>query len=94
MLWGALRNSQVEGLRFRRQHAMADLVVDFYCAEKGLCIEVDAAVYDSARAARDARRTAVLEARGCRVLRFREDEVLNTLHLVVRTIREAVRQVH
>jgi type I restriction enzyme R subunit len=40
-LWYWLRDSQLEGMKFRRQHPIGRFIVDFYCAEKKLVIEVD-----------------------------------------------------
>ena len=40
-LWKVLRNKQIEGLRFRRQHSIGPYIMDFYCPEIKLCIELD-----------------------------------------------------
>jgi very-short-patch-repair endonuclease len=89
-LWRALRNRQVAGLKFRRQVATGRFVLDLYCAAAKLAIEVDGAVHDE-QAERDAERTAHLHARGIRVLRFRNDDVLENLPTVLATIAEAAR---
>ena len=94
ILWRALRDHQQDRLHFRRQHPIDRFIVDFYCFEKKLCVEVDGAVHDDPdQAARDAERTAWLEAAGFRVLRFRNEDVTSALHLVVRKIRETAREI-
>src|SRR5687768_4682366 len=84
-LWSALQGKQVAGLRFRRQHPVGRFVLDFYCPSHKLAIEVDGSVHD-VQQERDTERTKVLEAHGCRVLRFRNDQVLRDLPSVVQRI--------
>ena len=77
MLWQALRRLQV-GMRFRRQHPVGVYVLDFYCPEAKLAIEVDGIVHAAPeQAERDERRDAWLAGQGIRVLRFAATEVLN-----------------
>jgi very-short-patch-repair endonuclease len=58
-LWSRLRRKQLEGLRFRRQHPLGPFVVDFFCAEAKLIVEVDGGLHaDDGEA-----RTRWLEAR-------------------------------
>ena len=87
-LWRVLRDRGVNGLRFRRQHPLGGFVLDFYCAEVSLCVEVDGGVHD-AQQERDAHRTASLALRGIRVIRFRNEEVLTDLPFVLRRIAKA-----
>ena len=64
------------GLKFRRQHAVGGFVLDFYCAELRLGIELDGACHDQPdRRARDAERTRRLRALGIRVVRLRNSDV-------------------
>ena len=93
MLWRGLRGRSVNGLKFRRQHPLHGVVLDFYCPEVGLCVELDGAVHDSEAAReRDEARSAYLQARGVRVIRFRNDEVLHDLPSVLRQIARAAAQ--
>jgi very-short-patch-repair endonuclease len=78
VLWQHLRGRHLAGLRFRRQHPVGPYILDFYCAESQLCVEVDGASHDNPeRATHDERRAAWLEDRGIRVLRVPAAEVLS-----------------
>ena len=74
--WRVLRNRGLLGLKFRRQHPIGRYIVDFYCAELRLVVEVDGGYHDTpAQRDRDARRTAALEARPIHVIRLRNPHV-------------------
>ena len=91
VLWQALRGGKLEGLRFLRQKAFDRYVVDFYCAEAGLVIELDGSVHDTPETrAYDAQRTRELEARGLKVLRFRNEEALSDLSRVLEIVRDRI----
>ena len=82
-LWRMLRRQQLGGRKFRRQHPVGPYVVDFYCAEERLAIELDGAVHDDpARRDADFRRQREIEATGIRVLRFENRAVLETPDVV------------
>ena len=87
-LWAAIRGRRLDGLKFRRQHALGSYIVDFVCSEKRLIIEVDGDVHDE-QMDYDAARTEHLEQYGYRVVRFRNAEVLDDLESVLEKIREA-----
>ena len=88
-LWRRLRSSRLSGLHFRRQQIVDGFIVDFFCREAGLVVEVDGAVHEMQRDY-DAERDQVLEVRGLRVLRFTNDEVLRDRGAVLmRILREA-----
>ncbi|HEX8361140.1 MAG TPA: endonuclease domain-containing protein [Longimicrobium sp.] len=89
VLWEGLRKHQVRGVRFRRQHAVGQFVLDFYATSLKLAIEVDGDVHDS-QAEQDQVRTDYLAARGIRVIRFRNEEVLNDTGKVLAAIRAAI----
>ncbi|WP_037493014.1 endonuclease domain-containing protein [Sphingomonas sp. PAMC 26605] len=85
-LWLGLRGNEA-GLRFRRQHAVNDYVLDFYRAPAHLVIEVDGEAHARGdRPARDAVRDAWLAARGLQLLRYPAIDVLTNLDDVVRQI--------
>ena len=89
-LWNALRGRRLGGLKFRRQHPYDRFVLDAFCVEHQLEVEVDGGIHaDPAQAAYDAARTEFLEARGIRVLRFSNEDVENNLDEVFKRIIEA-----
>ena len=82
-LWKLLRGRQLAGHKFRRQHEFGGFVLDFFCADAHLAIEVDGGQHFSEEgAARDHERTQFLEANGIRVLRFTNTEILSELGAV------------
>jgi very-short-patch-repair endonuclease len=85
VLWRALRELDTPARRFRRQHRIAHFVVDFACTRAGLVIEVDGGQHGW-RVESDAARTAFLESRGYKVIRFWNNEVLENLDGVVARI--------
>src|SRR6266404_7260546 len=78
LLWELIRNRQLLGLKFRRQHQFGDYVPDFYCHEAQLVIECDGPVHeDNERWHHDQNRDAYMTAQGLRVLRVSNAEILN-----------------
>jgi very-short-patch-repair endonuclease len=88
LLWQRLRGGKVDGLKFRRQHAVGKFIVDFYCVTAALVIEVDGPIHEYQRD-RDAERQTYLEAMGLTVLRFTNAEVVSDIDQVVARIRDA-----
>ena len=85
-LWLALRRNDI-GLRWRRQHAAGDYVLDFYCAPARLAVEVDGEAHSRGdRPARDAVRGAWLATQDVRVVRYAASDVLTNLEGVVRDV--------
>ncbi len=91
MLWQRLRNRHVLRAKFRRQYAIERFIVDFACLEYCLVIEVDGSIHEQQQEA-DAVRQEFLEAQGFRVLRFGNDEVLQSLDSVLDVIHETLAQ--
>jgi len=89
LLWRHLRLRQLGGYKFRRQQPLGPYIVDFVCLEQRLCVEVDGGQH-AEQAEDDARRTAWLEAKGFRVLRFWNTEVLQETVAVEEMIRAAL----
>jgi very-short-patch-repair endonuclease len=78
ILWRHLRGHHLAGLRFRRQHPIGPYILDFYCAEVSLCVEVDGYTHDnSAAVAHDEERTRWLDQQGIRVHRVLASDVLD-----------------
>jgi len=83
-LWSMLRGKQLLGLKSRRQHPLPPYIVDFYCHEKRLVVELDGGQHNEvARTAYDLERTAWLQAQGLRVIRFWNHEVEPSLEGVL-----------
>ena len=90
LLWGFLRNRRLCGIKFRRQHIIGPFIVDFYSHEEQLVIEIDGGQHgENDEMLCDAKRTASLEDRGLRVLRFWNNEVLCETEAVLESIRRA-----
>jgi poly(A) polymerase len=86
-LWEALRNSQLEGFRFRRQHAVGPYIADFYCAQARLVVEVDGPSHDLTRD-EDGLRSEYFNALGIGTLRFDNQQVLSDIQAVLSAIRK------
>jgi very-short-patch-repair endonuclease len=85
--WLSVRNRRLLGAKFRRQSTIGSYVVDFLCVEAMLIVELDGGQHgDDA----DAKRTAFLEARGYRVLRFWNNDVLQNLDGVLLIVSDAL----
>jgi len=91
VLWQALRNRKVAGAKFRRQFTIDRFIVDFYCAEAKLVIEVDGEIHRQQEAEDQVRQT-FLESQGFRVLRFENEEVLKRIDTVLTHIGAALQQ--
>jgi len=78
VLWQALRGNKLAGLHFRRQQIIAGFIVDFFCHEADLVLEMDGGIHQEQQQG-DAERDAVLAKLGLRVMRLPNEEVLNNL---------------
>jgi very-short-patch-repair endonuclease len=90
-LWGVLRNRRLASYKFRRQHPIGRFIVDFYCAQIRLVIEVDGGVH-LAQYEYDTARTKWLESQGYTVIRFLNTDVTRNLVVVEEKILEACRE--
>jgi very-short-patch-repair endonuclease len=86
VLWGQLCNRKLNGLKFRRQHAIGPYFADFACIERRLVIELDGWSHETT-VEYDIRRQSHIEAAGFRVVRFRNDDVIANLEGVLEVIR-------
>jgi very-short-patch-repair endonuclease len=89
-LWQRLRNRKVCDSKFRRQHSIERFIVDFFCEDHRLVIEVDGSIHDYT-VEEDAIRQAYLESLGYRVIRFGNDEVFQTIDAVIEQVRGLLR---
>ena len=87
LVWQLLRNRALDGFKFRRQKPFPPFIVDFYCAEKRLAVEIDGGQHAQAEiAAYDQRRTATLAAAGVTLLRYWNNDVLRKTDSVLEDI--------
>jgi very-short-patch-repair endonuclease len=85
VLWNALRNRQLAGLKFRRQYPVGRFILDFFCPTCKLVIEVDGEIHDQ-QLDYDTARTQQLKSHGYRVLRFSNRHILTNLPAVLSEI--------
>jgi very-short-patch-repair endonuclease len=87
-LWQKLRNHKFEGLKFRRQHPIGRFIVDFYCHEKLLVVEVDGSIHDLAEVKeRDEGREEELKNFGLSIIRFTNDEIEKNIEDVLSKLK-------
>ena len=89
VLWEYLRNKQLEGLKFRRQQVIEGFIVDFFCHELKLVIEIDGDVHNIPKQKEiDEHRRKVFELRGLKEIRFTNDEIIHdNLNVLKRIIK-------
>jgi very-short-patch-repair endonuclease len=88
LVWSLLRNRRLGGAKFRRQHPLPPYVLDFYCHEARLAIELDGGQHLESE--RDTQRDAWLERHGIRVLRYWNNDVLAQTESVLEDIWRAL----
>ncbi len=87
VLWGKLQGKQLEGYKFRREHIIDDIIVDFVCLSKQLVIEVDGGYHNDPEVRKlDELKENILNKLGYRVLRFTNEEVLSDIEKVTERI--------
>jgi uroporphyrinogen-III synthase len=87
LLWKILKSRKFENLKFRRQHPIDNYIVDFYCKEKGLIIEIDGPFHeDDEKKMKDKIRQRYLESKGYRILRFKDSEITRSVDNVLTKI--------
>ncbi len=89
LLWLRLRDRQIKGYKFRRQHPFRNYVLDFVCLEAKVVIELDGSQHFDTQS-HDAARTTILEAAGFQMLRFWNNEVLSNIDGVLEIIWRAL----
>lgn len=87
LLWEKVRAGRLNNLHFRRQHPISKYILDFYCHQYQLAIELDGSVHNQTdQKERDLGREEELEALGLKILRFSNDSVLNETQEVLKII--------
>lgn len=93
VLWQKLRNRQINNLNFFRQYSVGGYILDFYCPEIHLGIELDGSQHmNQENNEYDQQRTSYLEANNIKVLRFWNNEVLENLEVVLMRVLTKVSQ--
>lgn len=93
MLWMLVKEG-IEGCKCRRQHPIGTYIVDFFCFRAKLIIEVDGSVHDDpAVAEHDKQRQEELESWGYKVVRYKNEEVINNAEAVLAEIRKTVQKI-
>ena len=84
LLWSRLRSRQLSGFKFRRQHLIDNYILDFYCSKVHLAIEIDGGQHaEDENMKKDELRTACLNQRGIRVIRYWSNNVLENIDEVL-----------
>lgn len=87
LLWSQLRSRRFCGLKFRRQHRIGRSVVDFCCRELNLVIELEGGVHDiPEQKAEDMVRFEELQSQGFKILRIKNEEVVENIGLVLKKV--------
>ena len=90
-LWSHLRNRQLDGVKFRRQHELAGYVLDFCAPEYRLPVEADGGQhYSHGGEAHDERRSVHLANQGIQLMRFSNNDILTNIDGVLESIRARV----
>jgi very-short-patch-repair endonuclease len=94
VVWSKLKRRQMRGYKFRRQYSIENFVVDFYCPELKLAIEIDGDSHYSLEAHKyDQNRQVIIESFGIEFLRFTNVEICNNLEGVTVRIEERIKQI-
>ena len=92
LLWNKVRNRKLMNMKFRRQQVIDGVVVDFYCDELKLCVEIDGEIHRTEENRYyDEQREEILRSRGLNVLRFSNDEVLQEIDNVLQRIADSAK---
>jgi very-short-patch-repair endonuclease len=87
-LWNYLKNSQLEGRKFRRQHSVEFYILDFYCPLERLNIELDGQEhFEGYGLVQDEKRDEFLKSLNIKVLRFENKQVFENIDWVVNEIK-------
>jgi len=87
-LWRILKSGKLDGRKFRRQHSVGPYILDFYCPEESLCVELDGEVhYNEVAEEHDAKRSRYLRSVGIKVVRFENKFVWDETEYVLHRIR-------
>ena len=87
-LWGFLKSGRLDNTHWRRQFSIGNYIMDFYCPQKKLCVELDGDMHFTMEGdEKDAIKTEFLASKGIRVVRFENKEVWDNIDAVLSEIR-------
>ncbi|MDD4333421.1 MAG: endonuclease domain-containing protein [Patescibacteria group bacterium] len=87
IIWNVLRNRQFMNLKFRRQHLSSGYLLDFYCDELNLAIEIDGSVHDNEEQTKyDEERQKAIEEKKIKFIRIKTEDVENNLNNVLKDL--------
>ncbi|SDV99359.1 endonuclease domain-containing protein [Aequorivita viscosa] len=90
-LWQFLKNKQLQDYKFRRQHPIHIYIVDFYCHELRLIIEIDGEYHNRAdQISKDIERSELLKLQGLHIIRFSNKEVINSIGKVLTDLEKYI----
>jgi very-short-patch-repair endonuclease len=89
-LWAYLRGDKLNGVSFRRQHAIGNYIVDFVSIKRKLIIELDGSQHLE-QGEYDLERSTYLESQGYKVIRFWNNDVMNDINGVIRAIEHGLK---
>jgi very-short-patch-repair endonuclease len=91
LMWNKLKNNQFSGYKFRRQHPIHKFIVDFYCHELKLILEIDGKYHDSEeQKSEDFKRSELLQFQGLKEIRFTNEEIINDIDLVLKKLEQEI----
>jgi very-short-patch-repair endonuclease len=94
VLWQELRGNKLLGLKFRRQHEFGGYILDFFCAELGLVVELDGGIHDDPEQQQyDKARQQFLQDQNLRIVRFPNDLVVHQLDNVLQQLETICRDI-
>jgi very-short-patch-repair endonuclease len=90
-LWAHLRDNKIKGIKFRRQQVIEGFIVDFFCHQAKLVVEVDGGIHENdGQKIYDEHRRCVFKARGLLEIRLGNDEIMNNIKNVINAIEQTV----
>ena len=93
-LWSEVKEKKILGLKFRRQHPMSSFIVDFYCHELKLAVEVDGGYHNGEeQKVLDIERSDQLRELGITIIRFSNEQVDEELQEVLEEIKSVVNRI-
>ena len=94
-LWLSLKGRQIEGMRWRRQFSVGPFILDFYCPQLRLCIELDGAQHYTLQGSENdlQREEWLLQEHGIRTLRFENKDIFINHEGVIERIREITKEI-